>query len=213
MQTRTFEENRNADIVYSEYRCFSDENMEKLFSYCDRHIISGNPIDDFVFNWGKELILPPHAFLYKRSCFERWGLFDENLRNGEDWDLYVRLSVHKPVFIFSDGIHALYRKHGEGICSPMNAATLHGYKIRMMRKHLNNTALSPGHREHIRFLLHNFVGWEGFDDLHSRRLLRGLKRIILASYFSGKPLYYFYHGLYWLKKGYLSNELKENPDV
>ena len=200
-QLDTFNKNSDADIAYCEYLCFNNYNKENLYPMTGRYIISENPVDDFIYKWGKELILPPHPYLFRKSCFDNWGWYDEKLFIADDWDLYVRFSIHRPKFIFTEGVFALYRRHPDSICSEKNASALFHYKIKMYKKHTDNESLSPNHRQHVEFLLHDFIGKEAFEDLRNKKILTGMKKLILASYYSRNPFYYFYHGLYWLKQG------------
>lgn len=205
LQLKTFDESKNADIVYSEFLCFDNESPGKLYSFTNRYIISDNAIDDFIFKWPKELILSPHSFLFRKACFDNWGLFDESLRNGEDWDLYVRFSIHNAKFVFQEGVLALYRRHPDSICSDKNSEVLFSYKVKMMNKHRINPNLSLRHRRQVNYMLHDFIGKEAFDHLKNIKILKGIKKLISASYYSGKPFYYFYHGLYWLRQGLRTN--------
>lgn len=73
------------------------------FSYCGSKVIdeNGSPIslapastDDGRFVnlvWGNRIATP--TVLVQRSLLDEVGLFDESLRTGEDWDLWLRLSA------------------------------------------------------------------------------------------------------------------------
>lgn len=41
---------------------------------------------------------PVLCLMHEKSCLEKAGLFDESLTTHEDWDLWIRLSLHYPFF-------------------------------------------------------------------------------------------------------------------
>jgi GT2 family glycosyltransferase/Flp pilus assembly protein TadD len=41
---------------------------------------------------------PVLCLMHEKSCLEKSGLFDETLTSHEDWDLWIRLSLHYPFF-------------------------------------------------------------------------------------------------------------------
>jgi len=51
-------------------------------------LIFDKALDEQVYNIG------PQAVLIRRECFGKVGLFDENLYNFNDWDMFVRISRH-----------------------------------------------------------------------------------------------------------------------
>lgn len=53
------------------------------------------------------------AALYRRSVFDRVGLFNESMREGDDFDWNVRLNESGLPGIHIDDITLLYRKHGD----------------------------------------------------------------------------------------------------
>ena len=114
-QLHTFESNPTLDIVYSRYVCFSDQERNKTWTY-SRVLINGNPVLDFAAQWEKELSIPIHCFLYRKGCFDKWGLFDERFIFGkEDWDLHLRFAAGKAQFGFADGPAAKYRVSNESM--------------------------------------------------------------------------------------------------
>lgn len=109
VQISEYEKNRNADIIYGEYICFADSDRNKTWTY-SRVLLKENPAYDFASQWEKQLSIPIHCFLYKKNCFENWGLFDENFVCGkEDWDLHLRFSIKGARYLFTQGKMAIYR--------------------------------------------------------------------------------------------------------
>lgn len=53
------------------------------------------------------------AALYRRSVFDRVGLFNESMREGDDFDWNVRLNESGLLGVHIDDVTLLYRKHGD----------------------------------------------------------------------------------------------------
>lgn len=60
------------------------------------------------------------GMMVRKNCFERAGLFDENLPAAEDWDMWIRLAKFYD-FDYVDEPLLLYRIHGESISNDLNA--------------------------------------------------------------------------------------------
>jgi len=198
-QINIFAQNKNVDIVYSEYRAFTDDDPENLYSYHKRlYINHDNPLDDFIYNYETEFITPVHIYMFRKSCFDNWGKYDETLKNYEDWDLYIRFAINNPVYSFHPDIMAFYRRNTGGICA--NPDKTLSWKKTVIKKHLKNNLLNNSHKKHLIFILHNSYGQSAFSDLHKKNIFKGLKKLFWAAVFSKNPLYYIYHGTYWLLK-------------
>ena len=52
-----------------------------------------------------------HSALFRRSVFETYGLFDEQLKSCEDLDFFLRLSEGGAHFLIETEIASLYRRH------------------------------------------------------------------------------------------------------
>jgi len=109
-QLAVFRENKVVDIVYSEYLCFDHSDRNKQWTY-SRVQLKNNAFLDFLYGWERGLSIPIHCFLYKKQCFEKWGLFDESLIYGrEDWDLHLRFASAQAKYVFVKGVMAYYRQ-------------------------------------------------------------------------------------------------------
>jgi glycosyltransferase involved in cell wall biosynthesis len=60
--------------------------------------------------------------MYRRDCFERWGLFREGLMTGEEYELNMRFISQGAKIGFVDSVCAIYRKH-DGQKSNMKTKT------------------------------------------------------------------------------------------
>lgn len=83
-------------MVYTDkWRCEPDRDKfhwKSPTTMPEDGIIFDQALDDRVYNIG------PQSVLIRRTCFDKVGLFDENLYNFNDWDMFVRISRH---FLFS----------------------------------------------------------------------------------------------------------------
>ncbi len=57
------------------------------------------------------------TWVCRRECFDRVGVFDEQMVTGEDWDMWLRIARHYP-FAFTDRVLARTRLHRASITSP-----------------------------------------------------------------------------------------------
>ncbi|MFL5734139.1 MAG: glycosyltransferase family 2 protein [Chloroflexia bacterium] len=58
----------------------------------------------------------PSVVLARRECFRAAGDFDETLRLGQDWDMWIRIARHFPVGVV-DGPLILFTKHDDSLTS------------------------------------------------------------------------------------------------
>lgn len=107
-QIAAFRKNNHIDIIYSEYLCFGDHNINKRWIY-SRVLIKDPPLKDLILNWERDLSIPIHCFLFRMSCFVLWGQFDETLPNHEDWDIQIRFANSGARYKIVPGRTALYR--------------------------------------------------------------------------------------------------------
>jgi hypothetical protein len=59
----------------------------------------------------RALCVTLHSALFRRSVFETYGLFDEQLKSCEDLDFFLRLSEGGARFLIETEIASLYRRH------------------------------------------------------------------------------------------------------
>jgi hypothetical protein len=134
-QLSAYEINKAADIIYSEYVCFSDTDRDKTWVY-SRVSFEGTPADDLASQWEKKLSIPIHCFLYKKDCFMKWGLFDESLIYGkEDWDLHLRFAMGGARYVFTEGQMAKYRISDKSMTKRDSKKMLRG-KLLLLKKYL-----------------------------------------------------------------------------
>jgi glycosyltransferase involved in cell wall biosynthesis len=81
----------NLGVVYCK-SVIIDEDGETLLSLPLDYTLRGR-IYDRLFDVNR-IVSSASGVLVKRECFSKTGLFDESLRAGEDWDMWLRLAKH-----------------------------------------------------------------------------------------------------------------------
>lgn len=94
-----------------------------------------------------KLLIPgtPLVHLVKRECFDKVGLFDENLRFAEDFDMWLRIAELYE-FDFVDEVVARYYVSKHQITSDRERA-LDGF-LKFMAKHEQTLSRHPGALAH-----------------------------------------------------------------
>ncbi|MBC7883027.1 MAG: glycosyltransferase [Anaerolineae bacterium] len=103
-QVACLEEHPEAGLVYTWMRVI-DENGKPTGNLC-------RPKDEG-FIW-EQLVrtnnIYPSATMVRRGCFDTVGLFDPELPNVEDWDMWLRIANRYPVVVLREPL-MLYRRH------------------------------------------------------------------------------------------------------
>ncbi len=104
-----------------------DENYNKnLFRLWSKAIITKRDIR--LLTLSKHNVVQTNGFIFKREGFDKIGLFDENLSNGEDNDLWMRISENYQGS-FSNSYGAVIRKHPSGQLTDANEEELREVNI------------------------------------------------------------------------------------
>lgn len=124
-----------ADVLYSDYLCFVSTDPRNTGTY-SRVVLRGDPVVDLAANWEKDLSIPVHCFLYRRSLVRACGDFDERMVCGkEDWDFHLRVALAGPRYHHTPGAMALYRITNTSMVRSDPNRMFRG-KIMFLRKHL-----------------------------------------------------------------------------
>lgn len=91
--------------------------------------------------------------LVRKECFNRIGLFDENLLAGQDWDMWIRLAKHYQFDYVNEPL-VLYRVHDRRI-STNPRAQMQAMKF-MFKKFSKDLNISDNHREILGFWHYRF---------------------------------------------------------
>jgi glycosyltransferase involved in cell wall biosynthesis len=73
----------------------------------------------------------PSCVLIRRACFDKVGLFDEELRSVEDWEMWVRVSRHFEFDYVPEPL-VTYRVHGQNLCSKIG--TMQRYRVQAIQR-------------------------------------------------------------------------------
>ncbi|OGX57910.1 MAG: hypothetical protein A2447_01900 [Omnitrophica WOR_2 bacterium RIFOXYC2_FULL_38_12] len=135
LQYKTFS-NSSPDIgiVYVWQEVRSLENNELLWK--TQPTLKGNLKGQFLYGQG----IGGMNFLTRRECLNKIGLFDENLKACQDWDLLKRLSEHYS-FDFIPKELVVYYIHPERISTNLESLILG--RTRMVEKYLDEFKLHP----------------------------------------------------------------------
>ena len=119
-----------------------------------------------------ENFVPASSVVVRRECFERFGRFDEALRTGEDYDMWLRLSAHYQ-FDFVAERTMRYRIWGGQMSKDYRARYETG--IRTMQRFLDNNPGAVDRSVVRRAWAHTYTGrgnvtlWRGQDRLNALR--------------------------------------------
>ena len=106
-QIRLFEANSGLGLVYSDGLVFGEERPWDDFSLGgNMNFYRGRIFDKLILG----NFIPSTSALIKRDCFDKVGLFDINLGVCEDWDMWLRISLHYEVD-YVDELLVKRRKH------------------------------------------------------------------------------------------------------
>lgn len=124
-------------VVYSTVQ-YIDQQGNKVSSMSDSTYLAPRTgkVTEFLFF---DNFIPFSSSIVRHECFERLGVFDESIKMGIDWDLWLRISVHY-LFQFVDEPLLLYRWGHEGQMSK-NLDLRHECADRIMSRFL---AQNPG---------------------------------------------------------------------
>jgi GT2 family glycosyltransferase len=119
-----------SDISISDYLCFHHPNRDSTFKNC-RSRFQGDPLLDLIDNWEKDLSIPIHCFMFKKTVID--GIyFDESLPNHEDWDFHLKIAHRNPSYSYDDTSKAYYRIRGGSLCRDKKLM-LYGLSLCMQR--------------------------------------------------------------------------------
>lgn len=122
-QINIFKEINDVDVLVSGYRYFLDKSCKLSIGgnedFYPEIVIDRNDSNEEVL----KLLLNKNPFvisapLYRKSVFEKIGVFDEKLPSLEDWDFHIRAAINNVKFHhvgYSSNTKTLIRLHGESM--------------------------------------------------------------------------------------------------
>lgn len=76
--------------------------------------------------------------LARKKCFDVVGIFDENLKSSEDWDMWLRIAYHYDI-VFVEKPLVKIRERTNSLCSPSNAQKMLDSDLLVLSKLFQHT--------------------------------------------------------------------------
>jgi len=109
-------EYKNLGLVYCNYDLIDTEGEKDLQSYKVplNEKLQGNVFKELLKS--NKILSSGSGVLIKREVFEKTGVFDENLKFGEDWDMWLRIAKMYEVS-YSEKVLTHIRRHNRSMTS------------------------------------------------------------------------------------------------
>lgn len=105
------EVNPSIDIVTGNYLLMNVDGQSLKPHVGTRARFIDKPLTEFISNWEKGFSIPIHSFLFKKTCFEKWGNFDKRLKTHEDLSLHLMFAFQNAFYFYHPEVVAYYRIH------------------------------------------------------------------------------------------------------
>lgn len=111
-QLNVFITHPETDMVYSNYKLMDEDGSNPRGVEATNWIeMRHEPFREFLLYWEKGFTIPIHCYLFRKSCFERWGYFQPQLPTHEDLDIQLRFSLFDARYKMLNEHSAFYRLH------------------------------------------------------------------------------------------------------
>ena len=114
-QIKVFESQPKADIVYGRYQLLNSNETKPYDHEKTDVILKDNVVKDLILRWENGLLIPIHSFLFRKTCFTRWGYFDMRYKTHEDLMYYLNVAAQKACFVYHPHLVAFYRIHSTSV--------------------------------------------------------------------------------------------------
>lgn len=130
IQKNYLEENPDYDIAYSNSEWFIEDDFENTrkvnFPVYTEHIINHLIFGNFIH---------VNSVMVRKDAIIKAGLFDEKLRELEDWDLWLRMALNGSKFGFTPGVYSKVRIRKGSMTS--NQVRMNGTMVKVLEKTIN----------------------------------------------------------------------------
>lgn len=92
-------------------------------------------------------IVSPSAVMFRRELISQVGLFDEQLPACEDYDLWLRIAAHHPIFLLEEPL--IIKRGGHDDQLSRTVLFLDRYRIQSLCKLLQHEELSANQRQQV----------------------------------------------------------------
>jgi len=183
-QVESFQRNRQAGLVYSGVRYFSDspyQNLRLSLNSDDNDWmpkVSGNG-DDLLLSLIQQNIMAVSSPLVRRDLISTVGLFDLNLSMFADWDYWLRCAITGTQFVYddADGIRSLIRYH---LGSMTHHSPTSARERERIRRKISKMNLSPSIRAINDHYLANSLVACGGEKIREGEVKTGLAKLFEA---------------------------------
>lgn len=103
----------NVDVSISDFRVY-DENLSSWYTFPKSNDRYRLDLDDFLFRWEKEFIIPIHSALFRKRIFDNIR-FDETLIGKEDWIFWCAVAGKGRKLGYVPILGAAYRRHDQAM--------------------------------------------------------------------------------------------------
>lgn len=149
--------NPEIGYVFSRTQEMKEINGKRVFSPWTRPKVTARDIAYPALS--RTNIVHTNVFLFRREVFDSVGLFNQNYRNGEDGDMWMRIS-EQYTGLFSNHFGAVYRtEHGDIQLTANNVDKIQEDLFKILTTALERCHLSDFYDEYREFLIvQNIVG-------------------------------------------------------
>lgn len=179
----------NNDLSYAFCRLLKLDAKQNLSSWTRKEMTKLDIAYPFLF---RSYGISTNTIIVKRDVFNKVGLFDEDIKNGEDGDMWMRIDeLYKGTFIDIEG--AVYRQdHSDSQLTKTNTASISNDAKKVFLKALNRNILKEN-KDNLRIILIFRIIFTMEQNINNKRnkILIYLKLLILypSSFFKMFKLY------------------------
>lgn len=130
VQRKFLDENPAFDIVYSKSEWFIEDDFNNTREV-RFPVYTGEVIQYLIYG----NFIHVNSVMVRKDAVIKAGLFDENLRELEDWDLWLRMALNGSKFGFTPGVHSKVRIRKGSMTS--NQVRMNGTMVKVLEKTIN----------------------------------------------------------------------------
>jgi glycosyltransferase involved in cell wall biosynthesis len=130
---------KNVGVVYSDAVVIGADNKQYFSRFIQMHRQFVDIPQGYIFPvLLQDNYIPVMTALFRRSCFDECGWYDEDL-NYEDWDILLRFA-RKFEFLYSDYVAAYYRIHDTNLSLKLQSVKSLESNFKLLYKHIGINA-------------------------------------------------------------------------
>lgn len=139
-QINILDENSNVGLVtnWCVYKTFKDEEIQ-IKKYQAK---SQEDNSIFILTKPDKVFTATPTLLIRKECFEKVGLFDEEMTYCEDWDMFFRISLFYEIYNIEE-VLTYVRVHGESLSQNNDVTKFSQGYLRFLEKAFENKDLPP----------------------------------------------------------------------